>query len=67
METKVTLGDFIRREHNGFAAFKASCKPLFKCFKDLGIELFIEYRTAADLVGLIERPEKETALLQRYC
>ena len=67
METKVTLGGFIRREHNGFAAFKASCKPLFKCFKGLGIELFIEYRTAADLVGLIERPEKETALLQRYC
>lgn len=67
METRVALGELVRRERNGFAAFKADCKPLFECFKNLGIDLFIEYRTTADLVELIERPVKEQALLQRYC
>lgn len=66
-ETRVALGDLIRREHNGFAAFKAACKPLFKCFEDLGIELLVEYRTAAELIDLVEHPAEERNLLQRYC
>lgn len=67
METRVVLGEYLGREHRGFEAFKADCTPLFKCFADLGIELCIEYRTTAELVGLVDHPAKEFALLQRYC